>query len=97
VKSFGFTFFFTHLKFSSFGTGFAVSKQCQMFEAKEVLRLRRGIKRGGSLNAAGQKTVGSLSTVTLTLCFTYSTGINRNWHASCKETNVSKILDWLVL
>ena len=40
---------------------------------------------------------GSRSTAVLTNDLTSNISINKTWHANCRNRDVSKILDWLVL
>jgi hypothetical protein len=69
----------------------------QTFEVIEMTEMCKQLVHSGGAVGMAAMPWGSLSTTVLTNDLTSNITINKTWHANCRKTDVSKILDWLVL
>ena len=74
-----------------------VVRKCQIYEAIEMTEtyVRLMDRGGGNTEPAGQLVLVSIANPVVNLSSKITVG--KTWHTNCKKSDVSKILDWLVL
>ena len=90
-------FFLVSSEKVSVGILIAGYRESQTFEVIEMTETRKQLVHSGGDDRMAVMPWGSPSTVVLTNDLTSNISINKTWHANCKNPDVSKILDWLVL
>jgi len=72
-------------------------RERQIFEVIEMTETRKQIVHSGGAAGLTVMPCGLPSMTVLTNDLPSNVTINKTWHANCRELDVSKILDWLVL
>jgi hypothetical protein len=70
--------------------------KCQTFEAIEMLTRYMQFTGARDAVVVPPPQLADISIASLTRNFVSNFTINKTWHADCRKSAVSKILDWLV-
>ena len=71
--------------------------KCQIYEAIEMTETCIRLIDSGSGNTASAEQLNLVSIAGLKYVSGFNIGINKTWHTNCRNPDVSKILDWLVI
>ena len=71
--------------------------ECQIYEAIEMTETCIRFIDSGSGNTASAEQLNLVSIADLKYISGFNISINKTWHINCRNSDVSKILDWLVI